>query len=200
MTDRFFFSLEALALTLLAAAVIPLMFAVTGWQLEVSVEATDFTNAVGASLVAIAAQFFALRALRMICIPDGLAAAHFDWPESSLQLLRKELDRLTRIYLPAFLVSVIAFYLDPLNFGWAIGRAAFVIMAGTLSFAFYRLLHPKSGVLAGYMHQPDRATFRGLHRLWYPLLVIAPLVLIALSLMGYVYTSGILTGLLLQSA
>ncbi len=199
-TDRFVFSLEALALSLLAAALLPLVFAVTGWQLEVSAEATDFTNAVGASLKTIAAQFFALRALRIICIPDGLAAAHFHWPESSLQLLRKELDRLTWIYLPAFLVSVIAFYLDPLNFGWAIGRAAFVIMVGTLGVAFYRLLHPKYGVLAGYMHQPDRTTFRGFHRLWYPLLVAAPLTLIALSLMGYVYTAGILTGLLLQSA
>gem|GEM_PF-1225577 len=199
-TDRFVFSLQALALTLLTAAVLPLAFAVTGWQLKVSVEATDFTNAVGASLVAVAAQFFALRALRMICIPDGLAAAHFRWPESSLQLLRKELDRLTWIYLPAFMVSVIAFYLDPLNFGWAIGRAAFVLMVGALGFAFYRLLHPKSGALAGYMHQPDRTTFRGLRRLWYPLLVAAPLALVALSLMGYVYTAGILTGLLLQSA
>ena len=198
-TDRFVFSLQALALTLLSAAVLPLLFAVTGWQLKVSLEATDFTNAVGASLITVAAQFFALRALRMICIPDGLAAAHLRWPESSLQLLRKELDRLTWIYLPAFLVSVIAFYLDPLNFGWAIGRAAFVIMVGALSFAFYRLLHPKSGALAGYMHQPDRTTFRGLHRLWYPLLVATPLILGALSLMGYAYTAGILTGLLLQS-
>jgi potassium efflux system protein len=198
-TDRFVFSLQALALTLIVAVVLPLAFAVTGWQLKVSLEATEFTSAVGASLVASAAQFFALRALRMICIPDGLASAHFRWPESSLQLFRKELDRLTWIYLPAYLVSVIAFYLDPLNVGWAIGRAAFVIMVGALGFAFYRLLHPKSGLLASYTRQPDRATFRRLYRLWYPLLVAAPLALGALSLMGYVYTAGILAGLLLRS-
>jgi len=52
----------------------------------------------------------------MICMPDGLAAAHFRWPEDSLQSLRKALDWLTWTYLPAFLLSVIAFRLDPLNF------------------------------------------------------------------------------------
>ena len=84
-----------------AAAPWPLAVAVTGWQLKVSAQATDFTIAVGASLLFIAIQFYWLRVFRLICMPDGLAAALFRWPEPSLRLLRSELQRLSLIVLPA---------------------------------------------------------------------------------------------------
>ena len=199
-TDRFTYSVQAVALTLIAAAAWPLVVAVTGWQLKVSVETTDFSNAVGGSLIAIAAQFYYLRAFRTICLPGGLAAAHFRWPEVSLRLLRSEINRLTWLYLPAAMVTIVAFHLDPLNAGWIIGRAAFLIMAGALAFAFYRLLAPKSGVLAGYIGKPARRGFRRLHRIWYPLLVVVPLALGVLSVMGYVYTAGTLLALLLETS
>ena len=199
-TDHFGYTLLALGLTLIAAAAWPLVVAVTGWQLKVSAEATDFTTAVGAALLAIAIQFYWLRLFRLICMPDGLAAAHFRWPESSLRLLRSELERLSWIFLPAALVAMVASRLDPLNAGWALGLVPFLIAMGSLAFAFARLLHPKRGVLAGYTRQRQRRTFRHLHRLWYPLLVVYPLALGVLALMGYLYTAGTLSVLLLDTA
>ena len=198
-TDHFRFSLQALGLTLVAASAWPLTTAVIGWQLKASPEATDFSSAVGVSLLAIAAQLYFLRVFHLICIPEGLAAAHFRWREANLALVRTEVNRLSWIYLPAALVSIIALRLDPLNLGWMVGRSAFVILVASLAFAFYRLLHPTSGALADYLRRPDRQTFRRLHRIWYPLLVAAPLVLGVLSLMGYVYTAGTLLGLLVRT-
>ena len=109
------------------------------------------------------------------------------------------MNQLSWIFLPASAVAIVAFLLDPLNAGWAVGRTSFVIMVASLAFALYRLLHPKSGVLAGYLGRPDNRIFRRLHRLWYPALVIAPLALGVLSVMGYLYTAGTLLALLVET-
>jgi len=86
-TDKFLHSLQALAVTLVAAAALPLVAAVVGWQLQASPEATGFSSAVGGALLALAVQFYLLRAFRLICMPRGVAAAHFRWPEPNLRLL-----------------------------------------------------------------------------------------------------------------
>ena len=199
-TDRFGYTLLALGLTAIAAAPWPLVVAVTGWQLKASPEATDFTTAVGAALVFIGIQFYWLRLFRLICMPDGLAAAHFRWPESGLRLLRSELGRLSWFFLPAALMATVASRLDPLDAGWALGLIPFLIAMGSLAVAFARLLHPKRGVLAGYMRQPEWRTFKQLLRLLYPLLVVFPLALGVLALLGYLYTAGTLSVLLLDTA
>jgi len=198
-TDRFAYSLQALALTLIASAAWPLVVAVTGWQLKASSQATSFSNAVGEALLAVAASFYLLTALFLVCMPKALAAAHFRWAESSLRPLRSELNQLGWIFLPAAAVTIVAVSLDPLNAGWAIGRTSFVIMLASLAFALYRLLHPNSGALAGYLRRPEHLTFRRLYWLWYPALVIAPLALGLLAVMGFLYTAGTLLELLLQS-
>lgn len=198
-TDHFGYSIQALILTLVAAAAWPLVMAVTGWQLKVSVESSSFSSAVGGSLIAIALQVFYLRGFRMICMVKGLAAMHFRWPEPSLGLLRSELDRLSWIYLPAAMVTIVAFYLDPLNAGWVIGRVSFLIMVGSLAFAFYHLLHVKKGVVADYFRQQDSRIRRRFWWLCYWVLVAAPLALGVLSLMGYLYTAGTLLARMLDT-
>ncbi len=198
-SDHFGYTLLALARTLVAAAPWPLVLAITGWQLRVSTLATDFTSALGAALLAVALQLFYLRTFRLACIPGGLAAAHFRWPEANLKQLRRELDRLTRIFLPAAFVAVASARLDPLDAGWLIGRVGFLIAMGTLAFSLYRLLHPQRGVLAEYMRPRGRRTFKRLHQVWYPLVAIMPLALGVLSLLGYLYTAGTFTWLFLDT-
>jgi len=61
-----------------------------------------------------------------------------------------------------------------------------------LAFAFYRLLHPDSGVLSNFLHGKERQSFLRLHRVFFPLLVAAPLALGVLSVLGYLYTAGTL--------
>jgi len=199
-TDSFVLTIKVVLLTLITVAALPLVVAVTGWQLKASSQATVFSIAVGSALLAFATQFFYIRALRMICMPGGLAAAHFRWPRSSLVLLRREMGRLSWIYLPAALISFVVFYLDPLNAGWEIGRIAFLVMVGSLAFAFYQLLHPVRGVFAGYMKKSGRNKARRLLLPFYVVLVMAPLALGVLSLTGYLYTAGILLSLLLQTS
>jgi potassium efflux system protein len=199
-TDQFGYSLLALALTLVATAPWPLVMAVTGWQLMISVEASEFTTALGGGLLVLAGQFYHLRAFRLICMRDGLAAAHFRWPDSSLRLLRTELNRLTWAFLPTALIARVAANFDPLHMGGVLGRLSLLIALGALSFSLYRLLHPVGGVLAGYLRGRRRRTFKQLYRLGFRIIVAYPLVLGLLSVMGYLYTAGVLMHLVLQTA
>ncbi len=198
-TDRFVYSLQVLVLTLLVASAWPLVLLVTGWELKLSDQGTDFSSAVAQSLLIVAAQLFYLRALRLICMPGGLASAHFRWPEASLGLLRTELGRLTWIFIPAALVAVVAHHLDRLYGGWEIGRTAGLVVFASLAFAIFRLLHPKRGVLSGYLRHREGRAFKRLYPIWYALLVAAPLALASMSLLGFRYTAATLLKLLLET-
>ncbi|QQO52510.1 MAG: mechanosensitive ion channel [Thiohalocapsa sp. PB-PSB1] len=194
ITDRFAYTLQVLIVSLVAAAAWPLLAAVVGWQLQVSEAATEFSAAVGIALVLLAMQFYLLRAFRFICIPRGLAAAHFRWPEPSLQLLRRELDRLSWTYLPAAGVTAVIVALDPLNAGWAVGRIALVILVVSLAIALYRLFHPRSGVLAFMPSHGSERRLPFLHAIWYPLCISAPLAFGMLAVLGFIYTAATLIG------
>jgi len=200
-TDRFAYTLQVLWVTLVAAAAWPSLAAVVGWQLRVSPQATDYSVAVGGALVHLAFQFYFLRALRLICIPHGLAAAHFRWPEPSLRLLRREMDRLSWTFLPAAGALMVMVSLDLANAGWMAGRIVFVLLVVTLAVSFFRLLNPTSGVLAhatGGARRGRKQPF--LYPFWYLLVGTALLALAVLDVMGYIYTAAILLGRFVQSA
>ncbi len=76
-TDSFVLTIKVVLLTLITVAALPLVVAVTGWQLKASSQATVFSIAVGSALLAFATQFFYIRALRMICMPGGLGSSAF---------------------------------------------------------------------------------------------------------------------------
>jgi potassium efflux system protein len=198
-TDNFGYTLSALVLTMILAGAWPLLVAVTGWQLKASAESSDLTNNVGVSLLVIASHFYLLRILRAACMPEGLAAAHFRWPESSVRLSRSEADRLTWVFLPAALAALITSSLDPLDVGSAVWRLFFQIAVGYLAFALYRLLHPQRGVFAAYLRDRQRRTLKQLYRVGYPLVVAFPVGLGVLSLSGYRYLAGALTELFLET-
>jgi potassium efflux system protein len=197
--DRFSYTLQAFVLTLLAAAGLPLLMLVTGWQIKVSGEATNFSIAVGRALVLVAMIVFFVRFLRMACIEQGLAAAHYRWPEARVLLLRTELDRLTWIFLPAAMVTAVAVQLDPLNGGWAIGRTAFLVAAGSLSFAFYRLLNPKKGIFATSSDAKRQRMAQRLRWLGYLALVSTPLLLGIVAVWGYLLAADTLFAKLLTT-
>jgi len=106
---------------------------------------------------------------------------------------------LTWIFLPAAIVAAVAVQLDPLNGGWVIGRVAFLVVAGSLSFAFYRLLHPEKGIFASPSRlERDRSAQR-LRWLGYLAAVATPLVLGVIAVLGYLHAAGTLFGELLTT-
>ena len=76
-SDSFFHTLRVMGLMLLAIAPWPLVVAVTGWQLQLAEPGTELIHAMGVSLVRVAMHIAVLGGMRIICLPRGLAAAHF---------------------------------------------------------------------------------------------------------------------------
>jgi potassium efflux system protein len=198
-SDRFAYTLRALVLTLMAAAPLPLLLALPGWQLQVSEQGTNLSHAVGISLIRVAVTLCFLRALRMMFIPQGLAAAHFSWPASTVTLLRVKLDRLTWIYAPTFLVARIAIDVNPVETGGLIARLGLMVCAVALALFFYRVLHPNRGVLAHEKMRYEAGVLVRANKLWFPLLCAFPLLPAVLALIGYIYSAKTLTAMFLFS-
>jgi len=198
-TDRISYSLRALALTLVAAAPLSLLLAGVGWQLQAAGQDTDLYREVGLSLLRVSMHLYVLRALRIMCIPRGLAAVHFGWSESGLRLLRVELDRLTWIFVPSLLVLRLAVDLNPMETGGLIARLGILIALAALAFFSYRLLQPKRGVLTHLRPRRKPGALLGMYNLWFAVLVALPLGLAVLPLLGYIYSVFTLSFMYLYS-
>ena len=197
--DRFYTSLQALGLTLLIAAPWPLLLALLGWQLGQLLEPPDFSKAIGLALLWTAPRFYSLQVFRGLCAAKGLAAAHFRWPEPSLKLLRRELDRLMVIFLPASFITVTIIELNPVTVGGGQGKLAYALAVGALAFFLYRVLHPSKGVLGRFLRENPKRLLGRLRHLWFPLIVGMPLVFAGLALAGYSYTAATLTELMIDT-
>lgn len=191
-TDRFRYTLRAVFVTLVIAAPIPLLLGVTG-SLLAATEGNELSRVLGAYLMRVALVLYVLRAIRTICRPGGLALVHFRWTASNVRRLYSELRWLTWVLVPAIFVVRLAMGLYSREAGGLVARIGLLVAAVALALFFFRLLHPRHGVLREQRHSTDAGLLYRAYPLWFPLLVAFPLMLLALVLQGYVYTTLILS-------
>ena len=195
-TDRLVFTWQALLLTLAAALPWTVLLATFGWPTRHSPISSDFSQAVGHGLTWVSYQLFLLESLRTFCHPRGLGAAHFRWPTKSLSVLRRTIVQVTPVLIPATFVTVFFIYSHDVRFA---GTLSFVVVALTLAWFFHRVLNPNGQVLDPYMSRHTKSLVVKTRLLWFPLAVLMPLVLAGYAIMGFLYTSALLTGRLVQS-
>ncbi|MCB1967300.1 MAG: mechanosensitive ion channel, partial [Candidatus Accumulibacter sp.] len=188
--DRFSYTLRTVVLSLLAAAPAPLLLAGVGWQLLMADQGGDRSDAVGSALLRLSVHFYCLRALFMACIPGGLADVHFCWPAAVTRLLRVELRRLTWIYVPAALIVMLAIALHPTETSHVVARLSYLVFAAALARFLYRVFHPQKGVLAHLRTGHERGMLFLGYPLWFPLLLLVPVVTVVSALGGYVYSAS----------
>lgn len=198
LEDHFSYTFRALIASLLLALPWPLLMAVSGWQMGFSAEATTFSKAVSDSLLQTALIFFYLRSFYLICMPGGLAAVHFQWPKSSVQQLRSEFKRFMVIFVPPIFITITTFNFSDIPMEQGLGRASIVLTLALLGVFFYRLFGSKSAAQKLQHLLPDLLIVNN-QILWITLLLIIPATLITLTVLGYIYTAGILTHHLLQT-
>lgn len=191
-TDHIRYSLQAIGLSALLAAPWPLLLVTLGWRLEASLEATEFTKAIGQGALNVAFGLFSLRAFRLLCIQGGVADRHFHWSSQSLQTFRLNFDWAIWFLVPLGFVAATAYRHEQLIYASSLGRVALlVLMVGFALFAA-RLLNPKKGVISRLLAANPEGWINRLSPLWYPFIVGMPLALAVLALFGYVYTAGTL--------
>ena len=81
-------TLWAALLTVLIAAVWPIVLWFFSWRLTSAPDSAPFGQAVGSALRYTAVFLWPLELLRQMCRRRGLAEAHFDWPSGSLAIVR----------------------------------------------------------------------------------------------------------------
>jgi potassium-dependent mechanosensitive channel len=191
-TDRLSHTAKAIGLTLLVALPVPLLLWVIGLQLSTSVDATGFTRAVGSGLISISLGLYYLRAFRTLCITGGVADRHFRWSQENLRRLRREFDWFSIYIVPVGLTTMVLYNDSDPAFSGSLGRLALVATIVGFSVFFARLLNPANGVLKQALADNPKGWLNRLRHIWFPVIVGAPLGLVVLALLGYVYTAGIL--------
>jgi len=199
LSDRLAVTFRAIGLSVLLALPWPLVTLGLGWELRLVLGATDFTKGIGQSLFLLSPMYFYLRFFHVLCATKGVAEAHFGWPEYTLRPLRRALNGLMTTLLPAAFLASVVFDLRPLILGGFMGKVALIAVLGTLFFFFYRVLHPKSGILHHFLDQHKTLLVARTRLLWFTLVMAIPVVLAGLTLAGYVYTAAILTLSLAQT-
>ncbi|MDQ3774645.1 MAG: mechanosensitive ion channel [Pseudomonadota bacterium] len=195
-SDRFLLTLQALSLTALTAAPLPLLLAALGWRLQgiYGAATSAFPRAVGDGLTHIALPLFFFIAFYRLCRPDGVAEDHFRWRESALTVLRRHLAWLIPVALPALFVTAVVGWEAPEVHRDSLGRLAFIVSMMAFTVFAQRILSPKGGAFAEQLHRDPKRWLARLRYLWYPLGAGIPFILAGLAAVGYYYTARQLEG------
>ncbi len=185
---RFDISVSVLLMTVARAAVVPLFVVWLSLNLDASTlvwsaEAISHTLRLGAYT------YFWLSLWSGLAQPGALCDAHFEWPESLLKLTRWQLRWFTPVVVSCWTIYCFFDDWDPTH-ERSLGRLAVIIGLLALSFFFFRMFSPHNGIFTSHLRRYPTGGMNRFRRLWYPALVILPLVLVFLALGGYTYTAA----------
>ena len=197
--DNIGLTLGALSIVAVHALPLPLLSAVIGWAIQHGTEQTAFSLAVAQALLVVAPFLYHVMLFRMLSAEDGLARVHFGWQENSLAIIRRQFDRLLMVGVPLVFATVMLYASDSATDRATLGRIAYVALMVTLSLVVRPLAHPESGVAADYYERQPTSWISRFRWLWYVLVAGTPLLLSLVAIFGYLYTSAILTGLLIDT-
>jgi potassium efflux system protein len=192
-TDRFTYTWQALAFTVLAAAPVPLLLLTLGWQLLSAHDINEFSRAVGMGLMRVARDFLVLQFFADVAIANGLVVKHFRWPADAAAKLRRELRLLMLLFLPAVFLVFHGLVLDRSGVGGGLTLLAVLFAIGAIGVFVLRTFTPQGGILAEFLARRPDSLLARLRPIWLGALMAAIFSLLALVLAGYLYTGGTLT-------
>ncbi|RTZ76348.1 MAG: hypothetical protein DSZ02_01545 [Gammaproteobacteria bacterium] len=160
------------------------------WLLREDGGISDYGDAIVSALKWNLPIFYSILAARALTIRGGLLQAHFRWTAETVRKLRRALDYLLWLFIPASVLTSIAIHVLPEGLGSVTVKLAFVVLAGTMSLFIYQVLHPIRGLIASYLKANPNGYLSRLRWLWFFAVVAIPLLLLGLSLAGYVYSAA----------
>ena len=189
MEDSFLLTIKALGLTVLLAAVWPFMLAFPSIQL-IGLRAPDpFSTGIAGGLIYATRPLIFMVLFYNICRQHGLAQAHFQWPESARQTLKRNLGWLTPI------VALTSFFLGAMvkvpefEYSDALAKLAIMIQALAISIFIVRILGFRGGITSVLIEKHPQSWLCRLRYVWYPLAILLPLFILYLAVIGYYYSA-----------
>ncbi len=184
------FTAEATIYTLLISLPVPMLFLFCYFRLvNLNDGEGNFSTALGTGLLVAMVVFIPLEVFRQVSRIDGLGLKHFDWTDAGAKILRTNLRWLIDFSTPLTIVA--ATFSTHNNPRWeaSLGRIAFILLMVVLAAFFARVFIPRTGILARYLIAYPNGWFDRLRFGWYTALVSSPIILAALSFVGYYYTA-----------
>jgi potassium efflux system protein len=200
-STEFWPSIEALWITVLLSLPWPLLLGFAGWWMDSPLNESEFVRALSQSLKFTACCLLLLELVRHLCRSAGLADAHFNWPQSCLLQVRRHIRWLIWVCLP-LVVWLTSLEVQNVEKLWSssLGRACFVVVMLSLSFAAYRvLLSSRSPFRQLLTKKADSVAMRLFH-IWSPMVTLLPALLAVVAIIGYHYTAHQLAIRLLETA
>ncbi len=186
-TDSFYYTIQALVLTIALALKWPIILLMAYWRLS-TIAADDFTRALAAGLLYLASVIFVFNFLHYLAMSHGLAHDHFRMRQEPLVFLRRHLRWFLALVIPVVLV-IEMMHTQQINDAWygTVGRLFFI--AGMIGLAAFLLivLRPTAPLIDSYLKQRRGGWIERLRYFWYPLGLLIPLSFAVLAGMGYVY-------------
>ena len=198
-TDRFGLTPQAIVLTVLRMLPWPLLIIYVSMLLRDSWRAQDFTRAVAAGLGAGAATWLALRSLRSMLRPQGIAEVHLRWQERTVTTLRGEMRWLLIVGPPASFVMAALSWLERDAYTDSLARLVFMAFMVAAAVFSYRVFHPSRGAVAAWTADNPRGFFHRTRFIWFPGMLATLIAMGVLAGVGYFYTARQLGGQRLQA-
>lgn len=196
---RFIDTLWAVMVTVLMALPWPLLIYLISWRMHQMNTDSAFVIAFAPGLVVLAYLLFAGLLLRHLCRKEGLGELHFRWKSENMILIRRQLAWFLPAALPLAFVFVVTMEQPTEAHYESLGRFVFFILMAVATVLIYRLMHPSRGLLANYLERNDEGWINRLSGLWFPILLITPFSMAFTAAIGYMYTAGQLSLLIIHS-
>ncbi len=190
-------TLEAIGLTGALSGLVPGALWYLAWRLNAQPETSTFCTAIAAALTFTAGAYLVLDLLEKQCCHNGLADSHFDWPASALRPIRHSV-RIAKVLVLPLMFVVVAMNSQP-NDRWAdsLGRVCFIGAMAAFAVLLQRSLRPKGPLYQALLTSQRGGWLYSFRLVWYPVVVLLPVVLAALAATGYYYTAQQLAGRML---
>src|SRR5690606_4955266 len=182
-------TLDAVWLTAVISLPWPALLAFFGWAMD-SYNETEFVRSLSVSTRFTAVCLLMHEIVRHHSHRDGLADAHFDWPEPCLQHLRRNLRWLVALGLPLvlWLVGLEVQASLPLASS-TLGRACFIVVMLLMAVVLHRILLVRNSPFRQVVLYSEGGWLKPLQLAWRPVLVLLPASLAVLAAVGYYYTA-----------
>ncbi|MBN1853712.1 MAG: mechanosensitive ion channel, partial [Pirellulales bacterium] len=187
---QFLPTLYTLACTILISIPWPLLMAFVGARLRASLSVSDFTNGLAGALTIVAWCWLPIEFMRQLLRHGGIAETHFDWPATSMRVIRTQIRWSRFIGLPLlFIVALATYQVSESIWSSSFGRVAFICLMFFLGHLLSRIFHPTKGAFyEWYAWNRDKWFYR-LRHLWFTIAATGPAVMAILAITGYYETA-----------
>ena len=196
---QFVDTLWAVGVTVLMALPWPLLIYLTSWRIHEMKADSAFVFALAPGLAVLAYLLFAGLFLRHLCRKEGLGELHFRWKTETMVLIRNQLSWFLPVALPLVFVFVVTLEQPTEAHHESLGRLVFFILMAAATLLVYRLMHPSHGLLKHFLEKSPDGWINRLTGVWFPVLLLTPAALTITAAVGYMYTAGQLSLLIVNS-